>query len=50
MLRSLQPLVFFESVTNGDLVLKVIISGDARQKLSVYDVLFCGGKPILYGR
>ena len=49
MLLALEPLVCFESITNGETVLKIISDGFHLTQ-SVYDGLFCGAKPILYGR
>ena len=51
MLLTLEPLVCFESMTNGEIVLKSeIISGGAHLTLSASYGLFCGEKPILYDR
>lgn len=51
MLLALEPLVCFESMTNGEIVLKgKIISGGAHLTQSASYGLFCGEKPILYDR
>lgn len=44
MLLSLEPLVCFESITNGNKFLK-ITSGGAHQTQSAYDVLLHDGWP-----
>lgn len=49
MLLSLEPLIYLESITNGEKILNVI-SGGFRLTQSVYDVLLHDEKLILYGR